>query len=160
MSTVTPSTFLNQVQVPQSTSAAPAAAAAAPVAGTPALGQGDFLKLLMAQMQNQDPLKPMDDTAMIAQMAQFSALQATQQLNATIQQTSNVQTVASASALIGKYIQANNADGTTSTGAVTGVDFTTTSGVVAPNVVVNGKDVDYTTIVKVSSSAITATPTS
>jgi flagellar basal-body rod modification protein FlgD len=114
----------------------------------------------MAQMQNQDPLKPMDDTAMIAQMAQFSALQATQQLNATIQQTSNVQTVASASALIGKYIQANNADGTTSTGAVTGVDFTTTSGVVAPNVVVNGKDVDYTTIVKVSSSAITATPTS
>jgi flagellar basal-body rod modification protein FlgD len=159
MSTVIPSSSANQVQVPQSTAAAPAAATA-PVAGTPALGQGDFLKLLMAQMQNQDPLKPMDDTAMIAQMAQFSALQATQQLNATIQQTSNVQTVASASALIGKYVQANNADGTTSTGAVTGVDFTTTSGVVAPNVVVNGKDVDYTTIVKVSSSAISATPTS
>ena len=147
------STFLNQVQVPQ-TSATSAATPSAASSAKPALGKQDFLKLLMAQLQNQDPMKPMDDTAMIAQMAQFSALEATQQLNTTIQQTSNVQTVSSAGALIGKYIQSNLADGTNSTGAVTGVNFTTTDGVVSPTLVVDGKDVDYSTIVKVSSSPI------
>jgi flagellar basal-body rod modification protein FlgD len=129
-------------------------AASAPKAGTPALGKQDFLKLLMAQLQNQDPLKPMDDTAMIAQMAQFSALEATQALNATMQQSANVASISSAGALIGKYVQSAQADGTGSSGAVTGVNFTTTAGVVTPTLVVDGKDVDYSTIVKVSSSPI------
>ncbi|HLZ30282.1 MAG TPA: flagellar hook capping FlgD N-terminal domain-containing protein [Chloroflexota bacterium] len=151
------STFLNQTTVPATS--ATSARAAVPAAGKPALGKDDFLKLLMAQLQNQDPMKPMDDTAMIAQMAQFSALEATQQLNATITQSANVQTVASAGALIGKYVQANLADGSSSMGAVTGVNFTTTAGVVSPTLVIDGKDVDYSTIVKVSSSPITQTPT-
>jgi flagellar basal-body rod modification protein FlgD len=146
------STFLNQTTVPASGASSTKAAATTP--GKPALGKDDFLKLLMAQLQNQDPMKPMDDTAMIAQMAQFSALEATQQLNATITQSANVQTVSSAGALIGKYVQADLADGSTSTGAVTGVNFTTTAGVVSPTLVVNGTDVDYSTIVKVSSSPI------
>ena len=146
------STFLNQTTVPQTTASSTRAVAS--TTGKPALGKDDFLKLLMAQLKNQDPLKPMDDTAMIAQMAQFSALEATQQLNATITQSANVQTVSSAGALIGKYVQANLADGTYSTGAVTGVNFTTTAGVVTPTLVVDGKDVDYSTIVKVSSSPI------
>jgi flagellar basal-body rod modification protein FlgD len=148
------STFLNSVQVPQTTPASTAATSAASSTAKPALGKQDFLKLLMAQLQNQDPLKPVDDTAMIAQMAQFSALEATQQLNATIQQTSNVQTVSSAGALIGKYVQSALPDGTNTSGAVTGVNFTTTAGVVSPTLVIDGKDVDYSTIVKVSSSPI------
>src|SRR5919197_4700569 len=84
------------------------------------LGKQYFLKLLMAQLQNQDPLKPMDDSQMIAQMAQFSALESTQNLTNVIQQSSNMQTVIQAGALIGKYIQAQEPDGTTITGAVTG----------------------------------------
>jgi flagellar basal-body rod modification protein FlgD len=40
-----------------------------------ALGQGDFLKLLAKQFQTQDPMNPVQDTAFIAQMAQFSALE-------------------------------------------------------------------------------------
>ncbi|PAW67737.1 MAG: hypothetical protein B9S34_04530 [Opitutia bacterium Tous-C1TDCM] len=40
-----------------------------------ALGQNDFLKLLAVQFQVQDPMKPMEDTAFIAQMAQFSSLE-------------------------------------------------------------------------------------
>jgi flagellar hook assembly protein FlgD len=89
---------------------------------------------------------------MIAQMAQFSALEATQTLNATMQHSNNMQTIAQAGGLIGKYITTNQPDGTITSGAVTGVNFITTDGVVTPTVLVNGKDVDYSTIVKVSSS--------
>jgi flagellar basal-body rod modification protein FlgD len=152
MPDISSSTFLNQVQVPQTTvkTATPTTTADK----TKSLGKQDFLKLLMAQLQNQDPMKPMDDTQMIAQMAQFSALEASQQLNATIQSSNNMQTVFQAGALIGKYIQANQADGSSTTGAVTSVGFTSTNGVTAPSIQVGGKDVDYSTITKVSSTPI------
>ena len=45
------------------------------------LGKDDFLKMLVTQLQNQDPLKPMDDTAFVAQMAQFSSLEQMQNMN-------------------------------------------------------------------------------
>jgi flagellar basal-body rod modification protein FlgD len=57
---------------------------AARVAPQKTLGQNDFLKLLTVQMQNQDPTNPVDNTKMIADMAQFSSLQAMQDLNKTV----------------------------------------------------------------------------
>jgi flagellar basal-body rod modification protein FlgD len=42
---------------------------------TQQLGKNDFLKLMITQLQYQDPTKPMDDTQSIAQMAQFSSLE-------------------------------------------------------------------------------------
>jgi flagellar basal-body rod modification protein FlgD len=150
MTDITSSSFLNAVQVPRSTGTAPSKTTA-----NSRLGKQDFLKLLMAQMQNQDPMKPMDDKQMIAQMAQFSALEATQSLQATIQASNNVQTVAQAGGLIGKYVQSTLADGTSTFGAVTGVNFTSTDGVTSPTLVVNGKDVEYSSIRKVSSTPIT-----
>jgi flagellar basal-body rod modification protein FlgD len=57
------------------------------------MGQEAFLKLLIAQLQNQDPLNPVDNTQMIAQLAQFSQLeqakQMTDSLNSFIQQQTN-----------------------------------------------------------------------
>jgi flagellar basal-body rod modification protein FlgD len=153
MTQVSSSSFLNSVQVP-ATNAIASSTTAVTADKSRQLGKQDFLKLLMAQLQNQDPMKPMDDTQMIAQMAQFSALEATEQLNSTIQQSNNVQTIAQAGALIGKYIKADQADGTSTTGAVTGVKFTSTDGVTSPTVLVNGKDVDYSTIRQISSSPI------
>lgn len=44
-------------------------------AGSSALGKDDFLKLLITQLQNQDPSNPMQDKEFIAQMAQFSTLE-------------------------------------------------------------------------------------
>ncbi|QWT20560.1 hypothetical protein KPL74_00775 [Bacillus sp. NP157] len=47
------------------------------------LDQSDFLKLMVTQMTNQDPTKPMDANDMVAQMAQFSQVAATQQLQSS-----------------------------------------------------------------------------
>lgn len=45
------------------------------------LGQDDFLKLLAVQMQNQNPLDPVDDKSFIAQLAQISSLEQMQNIN-------------------------------------------------------------------------------
>jgi flagellar basal-body rod modification protein FlgD len=70
-------------------SALGAAAQPAPVAGG-AMGKDQFMKLLIAQMQNQDPTNPMDGSQMAAQLAQFSSLEQLQNINSTLtgQQTS------------------------------------------------------------------------
>jgi flagellar basal-body rod modification protein FlgD len=149
------SSAANTVVVPSSSTSATSKTDTTGMPGSN-LGKQDFLKLLMAQLQNQDPLKPMDDSQMIAQMAQFSALESTQNLTSVIQQSSNMQTVTQAGALIGKYIQAQQADGSTIDGAVSGVTFQSTNGMEAPTLIVNGKDVDYSTIRQVSSTPTTS----
>lgn len=53
-------------------------------AGASALGQGDFLKLMTAQLKNQDPFEPVDNTQMVAQMAQFSSLAGISEMNTTL----------------------------------------------------------------------------
>ena len=78
------------MQIPSATSPKtvtddPAAIAAATPKKT-MLGQEDFLKLLAIQFQSQDPMKPMEDTAFIAQMAQFTALDQSKSLLAEMTQ--------------------------------------------------------------------------
>lgn len=44
-------------------------------AQTKSLGKDDFLTLLVAQLENQDPLQPMDNAEFVAQLTQFSSLE-------------------------------------------------------------------------------------
>ena len=54
--------------------------------GMDSLGQGDFLRLLTVQMQQQDPFDPVDNKEMLAQMAQFSSLAGVSETNAALEQ--------------------------------------------------------------------------
>ena len=77
------------------------------------LGKDAFLRLLIAQLQNQDPLNPMDDREFIAQMAQFSALEQMTNLNKTIENMASLDKY-SAVSYVGKtvFFQHEDADGT------------------------------------------------
>ncbi len=48
------------------------------------LGKDEFLKLLIAQLQNQDPMNPMQGDQMASQLAQFSSLEQLQEINTTL----------------------------------------------------------------------------
>ena len=58
--------------------------AKATASGSAQLGQSDFLKLMTAQLQNQDPFAPVDNTQMVAQMAQFSSVAGISDINSTL----------------------------------------------------------------------------
>jgi len=102
------------------------------------LTQDDFLKLLTVQLQNQDPLKPMEDAQFMGQMAQFATLEQSKELNASVATLSTSLGFTSAQQFLGKNVTLNDA-GTEVTGKVAGVMLV--SGV--PQILVDGKA--YTT---------------
>lgn len=88
------------------------------------LGQDDFLQLLAKQFQSQDPLKPMDDTSFIAQMAQFSSLEQSSAMSKDISFMKSQQELATANSYLGHRVTVDAGDGETVSGDVTGVEVT------------------------------------
>jgi flagellar basal-body rod modification protein FlgD len=77
---------------------------------TKSLGKDDFLKMLVAQLKNQDPLNPMDGTEFASQLAQFSSLEQLSNMNTQLQNLGLYQTTASntqAVNLLGKEVSVN-----------------------------------------------------
>jgi flagellar basal-body rod modification protein FlgD len=112
------------------------------------LGKDAFLQLLVSQLKNQDPMKPMEDSQFIGQMAQFSALEQMQNLNQTMAASAHFQDLTQASAMIGKYASVVNADGGVITGQVS--EIRQANG--KTTVVMDGKEYDSTTINRVSAT--------
>lgn len=83
------------------------------------LGKEQFLTILVAQLKNQDPLSPMDNSQFVAQMAQFSSLEQLMNINEKMDtvQTSMDTSLGGASQLIGKKITWLNESTDSTTGA-------------------------------------------
>ena len=111
------------------------------------LGQDEFLKLLVVQMRNQDPLKPVSDTEFIAQMAEFSNLEQTTAMNVQLKELRQSNAFTQAAALMGKQVSLLSGDNTFTKGIVTELEVM--EGEVS--VIVNGKAYELGQVVKVSS---------
>lgn len=89
-----------------------------------ALDRDAFLKLLITELQNQDPMNPMQDKDFIAQLAQFSSLEQMQRLNDGFAGMGKNSAASRAFEMIGKKIDyADLETGETPSGTVSGVVF-------------------------------------
>lgn len=93
-----------------------------------ALGQDQFMQMLVAQLQNQDPLNPMDGDQMASELAQFSSLSELQQINTTltgqssssasllggIQSSAAIAMIGHTVTAVGNQVQIGGTDGQTS----------------------------------------------
>ncbi len=90
------------------------------------LSTDDFMKLFLAQLQNQDPTKPMDDSQMLNELSQMTQVQTLQQVQQALQGSQ----LAQSSALIGKNVTGMDVNGTAVNGVVTSVTQSTDAGLV------------------------------
>jgi len=88
------------------------------------MGMEDFLKILLTQLTYQDPLKPMDNQEFMAQMAQFTSLEQTQQLNEKLSTLINNQAALQSVGLIGRTVDITTSSGASVTGNVTALSLT------------------------------------
>jgi len=88
-----------------------AVGSAASPSGAASLGQDDFLKILLTQLSFQDPLKPMDNQEFIAQMAQFSSLEQTRQLNERVDSLLQIQATTQTIGLVGRTVEVRSETG-------------------------------------------------
>ena len=113
-----------------SSSSTTSSGAATSESTTSSLGKNDFLKLLVTQLNNQNPLNPQDNTEFVAQLAQFSSVESLQNLNTSVDSivsNYNSSQALQASSLVGRSVIA--------AGSTAVVDTTTgmTGSVVLPS---------------------------
>lgn len=87
-----------------------------------AISQDDFLKILLTQLNYQDPLKPLDNQQFLAQMAQFSSLEQSRQLNDKVDTLLAIQSTSQSVGLLGRTVNLETDAGFT-TGQVTTLTF-------------------------------------
>ncbi|PAU94620.1 hypothetical protein CK503_07445 [Aliifodinibius salipaludis] len=98
--------------------------------GNSKLGQDQFLKLLVAQMQNQDPINPMDGKEFASQLAQFNSVEQLIGVNNGLSELSQSQqlmrselTNSMASSLTGKQVRALSSDVNLQAGENTNINY-------------------------------------
>jgi flagellar basal-body rod modification protein FlgD len=112
------STLANQVQSTSSTGKS--ASSTDPFSN---VNVNDFLKLMITQLQNQDPTKPTDNAQIMQQLGEMQQIQSTINLNQTLQALAMGQNLSSAGSLISKTIQGLDDKGNSVNGTVTSVQI-------------------------------------
>ena len=82
------------------------------------VSMNDFLKLLVTELQNQDPLSPMDDTQILQQVSQIKAIESNQRLSDTLTSMQTQQDLVAASTMLQKTITGLTDSGDKITGQV------------------------------------------
>jgi flagellar basal-body rod modification protein FlgD len=113
---------------------------------TRTLNQDDFLKLVLAQLTNQDPLNPQKDTEFIAQMTQFSALEQSKSMQQDIAKLQTDQQFLQANSMLGRVVTLQDDQGNLVNGIVTAIDVQAGT----PQLVVNNQDYDLSTVLSIA----------
>jgi flagellar basal-body rod modification protein FlgD len=112
----------NGDQFPTSGSSSNTSSSSATTAANPYnLQPSDFIKLMVTQLENQDPTQPTSNQDLLAQMSQIGQLQSSTQLQTTMQSVTLQTQIGSASALIGKNVSGIDSSNNTSSGVVNSV---------------------------------------
>jgi flagellar basal-body rod modification protein FlgD len=117
------------------------------MSSTDQMNKDMFLKLMVAQLKNQDPMNPTDSSQFLAQTAQFTSLE---KLDAVAQQTAQALTAQmafGASSLVGRSVTYTGADGAEAAGKVSSVRFTSDGPVLG----VGAAEVSLGNVVRVTS---------
>ncbi len=110
------------------------------------LGKDDFLKLLVIQLENQDPTSPLDDKEFISQMAQFSSLEQMTQMNTNLSNLIINNKINLSYSLLGKYVEVlDSRTGLVEGGIVSEVSF----GQGVPSISFNGLTYSVDDVTKV-----------
>jgi flagellar basal-body rod modification protein FlgD len=107
-----------------------------------------FLKLMVAQLRNQDPMNPMDSTEFLAQSAQFTTVEKLSEVAEFTAQTYAAQMAFGASTLAGKEVTYVDAEGAEATGTVDSVRF----GATGPMLTIGDTEVSINSVVGVVAS--------
>ena len=114
-------------------------------AGT--MGKDDFLRLLVTQLENQDPTSPLDDKEFISQMAEFSTLEQMTQMNTTLSNLIVNNKINLSYSLLGRYVEVLDSNtGEVQSGVVSEVSF----GNGTPSISFNGLTYSVDEVTRVS----------
>ena len=114
----------------------PTMASSSSTQATNGMGKDTFMKLLVAQMSNQNPMEPTDDKEMIAQMTQFSTLEQITNMATESTKSATASQMSQAVNLLGRTVTYLDTDGNKQTGTVDQVSMVNG----APNLSVGGDD--------------------
>jgi|WetSurMetagenome_2_1015567.scaffolds.fasta_scaffold274481_1 flagellar basal-body rod modification protein FlgD len=93
------------------------------------VSMNDFLKLLVTELQNQDPMSPMDNTQILQQVSQIKAIESNQRLSDTLTYMQTQQNLTTASTLLQKKVTGLDDNGKSISGVVDKVTVSSSSGV-------------------------------
>lgn len=117
------------------------------------LDPSTFLKLLVAQLQYQDPTSPVDTSAFLNQTATLSQVQTMSTMNDSLNSILSAQQSQAATSMIGKTISWTNQDGTSGSGVATAAQLSSTGATLT----VGTNTVPFSSVTSVTEAASTGT---
>src|SRR5258708_40188416 len=98
------------LNIPSNSTSTSSSASGQTQTGFAALTSQDFLKMLITELQNQDPTQPVSNSELLQQLSQMQALQSNVELNTTLSNLSNNQQVSSGASFLGKVVSGTDAN--------------------------------------------------